>query len=385
LNDVQIAAKLSDVPGDWDSLVGTDGFYLSRGWLSFVESVSPVSPWYLFSAGSGVLRGALVLNRMNEGLTFRYRPQHFRDLLGIDGTFLMAGASRGYHSTLLRPDGASGGDTLARLMHEAGEIASAEGCSGVVLPFLPTQALLEIASQLPVRASFDVMEAEISGIGDGVDAYCHHAGKKVRGNMKRDRASFARAGWQFRTRRLDECWREAAQLLANLEAKYGRSSRDIAALERALAGQAKLLASQNVVFTCEDDQGMAGMAIIYRWRSALYVRAAGFDYQRLRNGCEYFNLAIWEPIEYSEGTGVDRLHMGIGSWEAKGYRGAVLLPLWSAVVLPGAQPGLDLTGTEEAHRVAGDFSSRGLTVDTAQLRAVEEFAASHTMPAASRV
>jgi hypothetical protein len=384
LDGIRIAEKLSDVPGDWDGLVGDDGFYLSRAWLNFVEAESPGSPRYLFAAESGALRGALALYRADDAITFRYRPQHFRDLLGIDGRFLLAGASRGYRSTLLLSDGDRRDDTLARLLHAAVEIASGEGDAGVLLPFLSTGALLEIARVRPLRASFDVAEAEISGTGGGLDAYCRRATRKVRKNIRRDRAIFARAGWHVRIRSLDECWREAARLLANLEFKYGRSSRDAEAFERSLAGQAKLLAPQSVVFTCEDARGMVGMTIGYRWRSVLFMRAAGFDYRRLRNGCEYFNLAFCEPIDYCKGTGIDRLHLGIGSWEAKGNRGAVMLPLWSAVILPGTRPGIDLVGSRRARRVVADFESHGIAVDTAQLQAVEEFAAGHRVLAGSR-
>lgn len=381
--DIQVAAKLSDVPGDWDSLVGDDGFYLSRAWLSFVEAEAPASPWYLFSAEAGALRGALALYRGDNAVTFRYRPQHFRDLLGIDGTFLIAGASRGYRSTLLL-GGADRDDTLVRLLRRAREMASAEGYAEVILPFLTTEALLETARVLPVRASFDVAEAEIPGTGAGLDGYCRRATRRVRKNIRRDRASFAQAGWRTERRSLDECWREAARLLANLESKYGRSSRDVGVFERTLAGQAKLLAPQSIVFTCEDGDGMAGMVIAYRWRSVLFMRAAGFDYQRLRNGCEYFNLGLWEPMEYCGGTGIDRINLGIGSWEAKGYRGAVMLPLWSAVILPGARPGLDLVGAGQALRAVADFQSHSIAVDTAQLRMVEQFAADHRVPAACR-
>src|ERR1700728_254125 len=97
----RVADRVADVPGDWDGLVGDDGFYLSRDWLRFVEQEPGGPPRDLYAARSGALRGALPLCRGEDAVTLRYRPAHFHEFLGVDGTFLLAGACRGYRSTLL--------------------------------------------------------------------------------------------------------------------------------------------------------------------------------------------------------------------------------------------------------------------------------------------
>jgi uncharacterized protein len=376
---VQVTDRLAGVPGDWDGLVGDDGFYLCRDWLRFVESEPGTRARYLFSAESGALRGALPLYRGEDAPNVRYQPAHFHEFLGVDGTFLLAGSSRGYRSTLLLPPtdrvGAlSRSGVLGELLAAAAAIAKEDGYAGVILPFLPTRALLEVARTVPVRAAYDVAEAELSGVGGGIDTYLQNADGKIRTKVRGDRARFAAAGWHIRTCTLDECWRDAAGLLANLEHKHGHTSRDLGMLEQSVARQARVLGPRSVVFICEDEAGIAGISWGYRWRSTLFTRAAGFDYSRLRDGREYFNVGIYAPIEYSQQAGIERLHLGIGSWEAKAYRGAAMAPLWSAVILSGAEPRLELVGSKRARQALADFRGSGVAVDAAQWAEVEEFA-----------
>ncbi|MBO0804623.1 MAG: hypothetical protein J2P25_16305, partial [Nocardiopsaceae bacterium] len=99
---IRAAERLADVDGaGWDALVGDDGFYLSYDWLRCVEAEPYQRSAYLLATDSGTLTGALVLNWVREGFTARYRAERFAGLLGIDGGTLVAGAVRGYRSTLL--------------------------------------------------------------------------------------------------------------------------------------------------------------------------------------------------------------------------------------------------------------------------------------------
>jgi hypothetical protein len=66
--------------------------------------------------------------------------------------------------------------------------------------------------------------------------------------------------------------------------------------------------------------------------------------------------------------------VGIGAWEAKAYRGAALAPLWSAVILSGTEPRLELTGSERARQALADFRGHSAAVDTAQWAEVERSA-----------
>lgn len=377
----QTVGRLQDVAGeDWDRLAGDDGFYLSYDWLRFVESELAESEQdepecYLLCAEPGNLQGALPLYRVRTPNRACFRGEHFRDLLGIDGAYLTAGASRGYRSTLLLAStGVARSETLATLIQTALAVAADDGCTGILLPFLTTQALVEVAAVAPVRAAFDRPEAAMADCSGGLTGYAGRASRKVRQNIRSDQVRFAKAGWVARQRKLEDCWPDAARLLHSLERKYGNTGRSLHQLEASVTGQAKHLIGRTVVFTCEDELGIAGISVGYQWRETLFVRFAGFDYDRLRDGREYFNLVIHAGVQYAGEAALKQSHLGPGSWEAKGYRGATLRPLWSGFIparAVSADRGLDLVNRGAVHQWIAEITRRNMRFDPVEWYAPE--------------
>jgi predicted N-acyltransferase len=375
---IEVTQRLEDIAqADWDGLVGDDGFYLCHDWLRYVASERFEQPRYLLARDGGIPRGALTVYRVRQAPNIRYRAEHFAELLGVEGDTLIAGACRGYRSTLLLSSGAARQETLTALVESARSLAADEGCAGIVLPFLTTAGLLEVARLAPVRAAFEMPEAEIPDCEGGLAGYAERMRARVRTRIRSDQAKFDTAGWSLRERNLDDCWRDAARLLFRLEGKHGHSQRTMAQLEQQLAGQAKQLADRSVVFTCEDEKGIAGLAVFYRWRSTLYGRLAGFDYERLRAGREYFNIAVYAPLELAGKTGAATLHLGPGSWEAKGYRGAVLRPLWSAFIpAPGVRgSGLEIVNGAHMRQWLADIKQKSMRIHAEEWDAPERFEA----------
>jgi hypothetical protein len=64
------------------------------------------------------------------------------------------------------------------------------------------------------------------------------------------------------------------------------------------------------------------------WGDTLYLRWAGFDYDRLAGAAEYFNLVYYDQVMQAPKLGVRWIHAGIKAAEAKALRGAELRPLW---------------------------------------------------------
>lgn len=360
----RIVDRLEDVAEpDWNRLAGQGSFFLSYDWLKYIEAERTEEPRYVLAEADGTMRGALPLYRVRQAYRALYRGEHFGELLGFTGEALVAGACRGFRNTLLLDrTGPDRLGTLAALLERARQEAARDGYAGLVLPYLTTPALLEIAQVAGVRAAFDMAEAEMLGTEGGFGAYVQRAPRRVRGKLRSDQARFERAGWVIRERDLGECWREAARLLDNLQRKYHHTDKSVADHERVLAGQARHMARHSVMFSCEDDEGIAGFAVFYRWRNTLFGGFAGFDYDRLRDGREYFNVTVCAPLEYAGKAGVERLHLGVASWEAKGYRGAVLAPLWSAFVPAGSAgpPGLELVNPQTVRQQAEEIASRGI-------------------------
>jgi predicted N-acyltransferase len=372
--ELRLADRLTDVPGpDWDSLASDGDFYLCHDWLRFTEAEPHLRSRYLLATDAGRLTGALPVHVVDDQFMPRLRTGRFADLLGFDGKVLVAGATMGYRTTLLlgQQDGGDRSRTLAALVRAALATAREDGCIGIVLPFLTTGALTDLARVARVRAAFDMAEAAVISSGLDLETYIARAPRRVRNKIRADRAKFAEAGWTIRVRSLSDCWRDAARLVNKLEHKYG-SDNLLSVYEDRLSVQAKLMGDRSVVFCCEDDDVMAGFALYYRWRDTLYGRSAGFDYDRLRGASEYFATTLYEAIEYAAGHGVTALHLGGGSWQAKGYRGAMMRPLWSAFIAAAEtadDPGLDLVNGATVAQWVADFAQHSITMDDGEWEA----------------
>jgi predicted N-acyltransferase len=366
---ISVIDRLDDVTEpQWNRLADDGSFHLSYDWLRYIESEATEQPRYVLARDGEDLCGALPLYRVLEPYRPLYRGEHFSDLLGFTGEALVAGACRGFHCTLLLPGAHEAPDrqaTLAAVVERARQEAAGEGYAGLVFPYLTTEALRGLAEVAQVRAAYDMTEAEMVVASGGFDAYVEQAPRRVRSKLRSDRDRFERAGWTVRERDLADCWPDVARLLDNLQHKYQHTEKTRADHERVLAAQARHMGADSVTFSVEDDDGIAGLAVFYRWRSTMFGAVAGFDYDRLRNGREYFNVTVCAPLEYAAKAGIERLHLGVASWEAKGYRGALLRPLWSAFIAAspaGAAepPGLDLVNDEAARQQAAEIIKRGI-------------------------
>ena len=330
-------ASVAEVdPAEWDALAGDEGFFVSHAWLRFVESQVPAE--YVAATAGGRVVAALPLYRVAHEPNAWYDPRRLAALVGADEPVVLAGSRAGYRSTLL----ASGPDELAAVLEEA--LASV--AEALVFPFLTSRALAALAAVAPVTAALDTVEAGLTDCGDGFDDYLARLGGDRRNKVRRERRAFRESGLCVGLRRLDECRREVAPLLANVQRRYDQPA-DAAVLTGLLEAEAAALAGRSAVFTGEDAGGIVAAFLTYRFGSGLFGRLAGFDYDRLPGAFEYFNLGVYEPVAYLAEHGLRTLHLGVGSWQAKAFRGATIRPLWTALVRTGA-PGLRLRHPERA-------------------------------------
>jgi predicted N-acyltransferase len=328
-------ASLASVDAErWDELAGDSGFYLSYDWLRFVEGDPGTSVEYLLGRRGHVVVGALPLYDVREEANSRYQPQRFTDLFRQRGRLLVAGARTAYRSTLLvdwtlPPDIRQ--TIVELLLRRALERAQDCGFHGVVMPFLTTEALIPLIRGRRVVATLDAVEAQIEDYGGSFAQYTERLSPSRRHRVRRERRIFTESGWSTTTQQLGDCAPTLARLLLNVNRKYGHSA-SLQVLREFLERQAEFVGWRSVVFSCEDKHGIAGAALYYSFRNTMYGRLVGFDYGRLRNAFEYFNLAYYEPIVALAPQGPCALHLGIGSWEAKARRGATIRPLWTAFV-----------------------------------------------------
>jgi predicted N-acyltransferase len=97
-----------------------------------------------------------------------------------------------------------------------------------------------------------------------------------------------------------------------------------------LRDQERFLSQWSRVFVCTRGGRTIGFSLFYEFEHVLYARLVGFDYTRI-GSCEYFNVLFYAPLAYALEHGVERIHLGIESYEAKLGRGAQPRPLWCLV------------------------------------------------------
>jgi hypothetical protein len=91
--------------------------------------------------------------------------------------------------------------------------------------------------------------------------------------------------------------------------------------------------------------------LYYVWRDTIFVRWAGFDYPRLRNAYEYFNLLYYEPLRWAPERDIRWIHFGIKAAKAKVLRGAIIHPLW-LLDLAATSPLVDAERAVHDHNAA---------------------------------
>jgi len=148
-----------------------------------------------------------------------------------------------------------------------------------------------------------------------------HRIRRVRSEVRK----FEQAGYQVERRTLAEAWADVARLAIHTERRYGRAG-DPSIYYDGFRKQGELAGPRAEVLLCAYDDGPpVGCCLYYRDGDTIYLRAVGFDYERLRGAAEYFNLVYHLPARL---PGVRWLHAGIATPDGKALRGAELRPLW---------------------------------------------------------
>lgn len=352
---VSRVASLTEVgEPEWDHLVPATGFYSSWAWLLTQEAV-PVT--YLLVRSGGRLVGGLPLYRFRNS-----RRELYAELFGRDADLLHAGVRTGYRSHFLTDTGLcpdEGQRVRSALVSAAAELGHEYGYDGVVFDFLSNEGLRQLHEGADPVIAYRMADAEIYTGGADREKYLCSLPSKARRNARLEIRRFESAGWAVGRERMSSCLPEAATLLSSTQHKYG-SDMDVGFIYDFLSLTAKHVDDRSVVFTCRessdgrDSSGdLVGYAMMFRWADSLYGRVVGFDYPRLRDSFEYFNLTIYQSVQYLHEHGLARLHVGPGAAEAKIRRGAVATPLWSGAIFgAGGTGGADWRHTSECEAFA---------------------------------
>ena len=325
----------------WDALVADRSFYLCHSWLSAQDSGHPIDARYLLARSCGRLVGALPVYRGRTETNAFYRPENCADGRW-QGPYLIAGARRAYTNSLLVADDLGAAQRaevthglLTRLRARIDEL----GAPGALFLYLPTAAARSLAASIPGgQPVLTAMEAVLDLHGPDFDSYLRTLPGHRRRVIQHEIDVFGRAGLTIATEPAAGIWEQMVPLLAQVQQRYENHAPD-EHWRRLLRWQAAALAPHATVFTCRRDGVLLGACLGYAWQGTFYLKLCGFDYDRLCDCFEYFNLVYYAPIRYVYQNGLSRIHYGREAFEAKVNRGARLAPLWSMEIPPPGCPG----------------------------------------------
>jgi uncharacterized protein len=328
-----------DLPASfWTSLHHGAGFYQSRPWLKFTEWSAGKAVTYAWVTMGGRALGLLPVYPAPDAPGSGYT---LAELSGDDATDIPAGVCgnrRGYRNemliTTLSPASGTGRAVLARLAGAALQACTDMGCPTVVFPYVSREYAGVLCQVLPHAIPLlSRLDAHIDVRGRSFDEYVRELGSQKAWKVRKEIRRFAQAGYRTGVERLGDCWHEAGPLVANVQQRYGHND-TAESCRRGLRAQAELLSDHDLVFTARNCGKLVAAAVYYKWNDTLVSRCVGFDYASLAGAGEYFNLNIYQPMNYACEHGLERIMLGTGTESAKRQRGAQLTGLWTVAAGP---------------------------------------------------
>jgi hypothetical protein len=350
--------------GEWP---GTDAghFYSSAGWLRLCAESVPDPTGAVVAATAEAATAAVpvaVVDR-DPGEFYRWTEQLTRrQLPAPPAKGLLVGPRRGYQTHLLR----SGGSALAAAAALLKLIRAATSGPAIAM-YLSTPDVVALRTagvqRLPVLLKPD---AWISVPEGDLSQWLATVTSSRRQLIRRETRKFEAVGYEVEDVLLTaEVAELAGQLLTNTEARYGHSAHPDARI-RFLTRQAEELAGQGRVLLLRRPGGEpVGYCLYYLYGETLFLRSAGFDYFRLADAAEYFNLVYYHPLRRAIAAGARWIHAGVEAVAAKALRGAELRPLW---LLDLGTAGAGVDRENELIRAANQRESSRIAAISAPVR-----------------
>ncbi|HEX6358985.1 GNAT family N-acetyltransferase [Actinophytocola sp.] len=310
----------------WDELVGRD-FYSSANWLDFCATEhGGVVDAVVVGNGAAEVAVPLFSGADLAGSPYDWNAElTSRSLPTLPTGDLVVGPREGYQTRLLRATPAPTPGAITQLLTELRARAADEAC---VAMYLTTEDVrLFRAAGVPAPAVLLECDAWLPVPDGGFDAWLAVLPSKRRTSVRKEMAAFTAAGYRIQRLPLRECSTAIAPLAVRTESKYGHdydTAEDLATFRN----HERCLGDAAMVALCTLDDTPVGFCLYYVWRDTIFLRWTGFDYPRLRNAYEYFNLLYYEQVRWAAERGIRWIHAGLKAAKAKVSRGAIIRPLW---------------------------------------------------------
>jgi uncharacterized protein len=352
----------------WDELAG-ENFYSSGTWLRYCAANNRGLSGAALSVGDTGIQAAVPLTETSVPPSGLYDWNGLLKEFGlplIAPTGIMLGVFQGYQGHLLRARDADPVKTAADLVGEALRLrdglpgGSERACVATYLTTPDVRALRDAGvSAFPVLLDADAWIEVPEG---GWDAWLQTFSYKRQVAIRREVRRFEEAGYRITHQPLRTCYGELAQLAKATQSKYGHSE-DVSFYAGLMKAHVDGMGdAARAAILSRPDGTLVAFCIYYMWQGTVYLRWAGFDYDKTAKANEYFNLVYYDQIKRSPLSGARRLHAGIKAVEAKALRGASLRPLWLLDLDPhsplaGAEPQI----REHNRRLFGQYSDDART------------------------
>lgn len=318
----------------WDRLAGRY-FYSTSSWLDLcvAEYEAPSDAAVAHGpAGEPVCAAPVTeLARLRLQTWSRYR---WNDVLGtfelplLPANGLLVGAPEGFQTHVIGPAEQRTPSVIGRLVDELRRLRTSTEDACVAMYVSTADALAFQRAGVTAPPVLLDVDAWIEVPAGGWPEWLHSRPKHRRDKVRQEVRKFERAGYQVRHLDLADCYEQLAWPAAATLVKYGYEA-DPAVELISLGRHVRCLGETAKVIVCSlDDGDPLGFCIYYVWDDTIYIRWAGFDYDRLAGAAEYFNLLFYEQIKQAAELGVRWIHAGVAATEAKVHRGARLFPLW---------------------------------------------------------
>lgn len=328
--------RIAEVPvgeairAGWDELPGPEDGFQQSGWLRMQERLlgdrlRVVCGW----EGEDLVAGLVTVATDAGSPWTMARPDLLLDLPPGDSlpALTCGGRHLGNTRALVRPgaDPALLHGLLEKAVDQAGE--RADRC--VFFPHVrdddPLAGVLEGTGW--VRAEVDpycVLPVDCT-----FEAHLSRLSQSRRRGIRRDRREVRQAGFVLDLVPLADCDLDRlAALDHSLLRKHGN---DEATLEHSRAVFEGLTTGPDTVVTMASrDSVVAGFGVMVRHEAGGSVQwfgnRSGFDYEMQGEVPLYFEVLFYSPYEWAVEQGVDAIHVGMGSTDAKVSRGAIAHP-----------------------------------------------------------
>lgn len=335
----------------WDEMAGRN-FYSSANWLDFcaTEHGGAFESAVVGGDGSGseaavpLMRGADL-----KGSRYDWNTQlEVRSLPTLAADGFLVGPCEGYQASILSVTLRPTVGAVARLVAAVRQRAADDAC---VAMYLSTEDVRTFrAAGVSAPAVLLECDAWIPVPENGFDGWLAAMNSRRRNAIRKEIAAFNAAGYRIQHLPVRECSTDIAPLAVGTEAKYGFE----AGVEDDLASfknHEECLGDEAMVALCTLDDVPVGFCLYYVWQDTIFLRWAGFDYSRLHDAYEYFNLLYYEQLRWAGERDIRWMHAGIKASQAKVLRGAVIRPLW-LLDLAASSPLVEAEQAVRAHNAA---------------------------------